>query len=64
METERKACTSEMAAPVTKAATTPSHGLPVAWVTEKPMKAPISISPSRPRFCTPDLSVRISPSVA
>ena len=50
--------------PTTAAANTPTQRDPETKVMRKPVMAPISMTPSMPRFKTPDRSARISPKVA
>ena len=45
-----KAIISPITAPTRMAARTPSQGEPVVSVTQKPLKAPIIITPSTPRL--------------
>jgi hypothetical protein len=49
-------CTSETATPATMAASRPSQGLPVKWVTVAAVKAPASSSASRAMLITPERS--------
>src|SRR5262249_19598862 len=55
------ACTRARSPPAAAAARSPAATLPEPTDTAKPVSAPTSISPSRPRFRTPARSVTISP---